>query len=612
MSESSGNPAGAAENIRQVSTLFSGVNGTSADEFDEQLMKEPILNLEIDDEELQRLSASWSREYDEYFKEKIDQRQKTNYDYWKGKQVGSTGLENRGTDNIIFEGVETLLPIACRQSPDPSCEAEETEEGDFVADATSRILSKVANAAHLKSNIKRTARNWSLDFLGCMKMGWDEKINDMFFQVIDPRKIKLDPKGYFNGGEFVGRFIGEEKSATAEDLCNEFPKYKDEISTIVGDQMGTSLTYMEWWTDDMLFWQFKNFILDKRKNPYWNGDYEEETMDEMGVPGMEMRQGTNHFACPKKPYAFLSVFNTGKQPHDETNLVEQVIMLQDIINKRLRQIDKNADATNNSIVVNKSFGEDDAKNVSDAMKNGGTIIAPTEDVRAAVMRIPAPSLAPDVYNDMQDKRSQVYNIMGVRGSTAQGVISEQTVRGKLQLKGQDVDRLSLIVEQIEQMVDWLYNLATQTIYVFYTPENTIRYLGEEDGMRYISAIKNGPSRRIVVSVKEGSMVPQDSLTKRNEAIDLWAAGAIDPVSFFERLDFPDPKESARQLLTYTLNPQQYLVELGGMPPMQPGVPGAPMPGAGAIDPGMEQPMPLMQGGESPPAMPGQLPPLPPI
>jgi hypothetical protein len=43
-------------------------------------------------------------------------------------------------------------------------------------------------------------------------------------------------------------------------------------------------------------------------------------------------------------------------------------------------------------------------------------------------------------------------------------------------------------------------------------------------------------------------------------MDLWSAQAIDPITLFERLDFPNPYESAKELLTWKL------IEAGKMPP----------------------------------------------
>lgn len=599
-SESYGNPQGAIQNMEGVKSLFSGFNSGNQDFQHEGGLageKEPILSLDIEDEVLLGMTKRWVREYEEYYSE-IKSRQEDNYDYWKGKQKGSVGVNTRGTDNIIFESTETMLPIITRQNPEGVVEADGTKDGDFLCEGTMKILSKKADETSLKSKIKSAARHWALYFIGCFKMGWDVKTQDMYFQVIDPLKLILDPKGYFDGGEFLGKYIGEKKTATAQELADEFPKFADDITALVGGDMGTPMNYIEWWTNEYTFWQYQTIILDKRANPYWNGETEKETMNAMGITGMESVKGINHFASPKMPYAFLSVFNTGKQPHDETSLIEQCKSLQDIVNKRLRQIDKNADETNNGWVFNKDFSADQAKEAVDSLKNGGAIIAQTENIAESVQRMAAPQLASFVYDDMQDKRSQIYNIMGVRGSTAQGVISEETVRGKIQLKGQDVDRMSLIVEQIEQFVDHLYNLAVQTIYVYYTEENAIRYLGEQDGAVYIQLLKRGPSRRLTVSVKEGSMIPKDPLTKRNEAMDLWNGKAISLESLYERLDDPDPKEQARKALQEQLDPASTLVELGGTPPMAMPQPGMPQPGI------QEMQLPPTQ-----PVNPGALPPL---
>lgn len=599
-SEAYSNPQSALTNIAGVESLFSGFNsGNQAFGGQESGIageREVVLSLDIEDEELLKQAVTWEREYDVYYTE-IKSRQDDNYDYWKGKQKGSLGAGSRGTDNIIFESTETMLPIVSRQNPEPLVEADKTDQGEFLSSRTMEILKRKADETSLKSKIKSASRHWALYFLGCFKMGWDTKTQDMYFQLIDPRKLILDPKGYFDGGKFIGRFIGERKTAPAKDLVEEFPKFKDEITAVVTGNMATPLNYIEWWTDEYVFWQYQKFILDKRANPYWNGDVQEKTMDEMGVEGVTTVSGVNHFAAPEKPYSFLSVFNTGKQPHDETSLIEQCKSLQDIVNKRLRQIDKNADETNNGWVFNKDFTADQAKEAVDSLKNGGAIIAQTDNINESVQRMPAPNLAPYVYQDMQDKREQIYNIMGVRGSTAQGIISEETVRGKIQLKGQDIDRLSLIVEQIEQFVDHLYNLAVQTIYVYYTDENVIRYLGEVDGPKYLKMLKEGPSRRLLVSVKEGSTIPQDPLTKRNEAIDLMQQKLLDPVTFFERLDFPDPEEAARKMLQFQIDPMVTLQEIGGTPQMQ-------LPPVG---PGMAPPMapPMV-----PPTQPGALPPIP--
>jgi hypothetical protein len=595
-SESFGNPQAAISNIEGVKSLFSGFNKLSQTEGDDTSgivgVAMPVLSLDVEDDVLLTQTRERRKAYQNYCTENdIKNRQEDNYDYWKGKQRGSIGIMSRGTDNLVFESEETLLPIICRQNPDPMVESDSTDEGEWFAEKTTDILARKADETRLKSKIRHAARNWNLNLIAAFKMGWDEKINDMFYQVVDSTKLILDPAGIYDGGEFTGKYIGEKRSDSAENLAKMFPEHKEHLYGLTSGNMGTVVEYTEWWTNDMLFWQLGNVILDKKSNPYWNEETESQTMDEFGATGTQS-VAVNHFASPKMPYSFISVFNTGRYPHDDTSLIEQIKPLQDIVNKRLRQIDKNADETNNSWVFNKDFSQDQAKEALDSLRSGGAIIATTDKINDSVMRMQAPELADYVYQDMQDKREQIYNIMGVRGSTAQGIISEDTVRGKIQIKGQDVDRLSLIVEQIEQAIDHLYNLAVQTMYVYYTPEILTRALGPVDAQRYYQLLKTPPSRRLVVSVKEGSMIPRDELTKRNEAIDLFQMGALDPETLFERLkDFADPKQAALKFMQFKNGDPAYIQELGGQPPA-PVMPTAPQqipPQAPIVDPNQAPP-----------------------
>jgi hypothetical protein len=580
-SESASNPQGAIANWQGVDSLFSGVNDSPYNGESAKDSLQPVLSLDLEDDKLIELSNGWSNSYRQYYGE-IKKRADNNYKYWTGDQYESRTMDSRGQDNLVFESTETLLPLISRQNPEPLVIGETGEIGDFIAKCTSRILEKKADETRLKSKIKTATRQWAIYYLGCFKMGWDKDTNDMYYQIVHPERLILDRNGFFDGGEFKGKYIGEEKTETAEVLSTMFPEHADYIAARVKNELGTSLTYHEWWTNEFVFWRLDNVILSKSKNPYWNGSTKRPTMDDMGVAGEEEIPGVNHFASPKMPYSFLSVFSTGKQPHDETSLIEQTISLQDIVNKRLRQIDKNADETNNSWVFSSDFSQDQGKMALNALRNGGAIIATTQNIGESVQRLQAPQLASFVYQDLIDKREQIYNIMGVRGSMAQGILSERTVRGKIEIKGQDVDRLSLIVEQIEQFVDHLFNLAVQTIYVFYTPEDVARTLGAEDGARYLQLLKEGPSRRLTVSVKEGSMIPQDPLMRRNEAMDLWNAKALSLESLYNRLDFADPKDEAKKTLQEQLTPDMTLQELGGVPPQPPGMPG--MPGEAQLPP----------------------------
>ena len=102
-----------------------------------------------------------------------------------------------------------------------------------------------------------------------------------------------------------------------------------------------------------------------------------------------------------------------------------------------------------------------------------------------------------------------------------------------------------ITEYIEHVADSIYNLWVQMMFVYYDQEHFVTSAGAVSGMELFT-LRNDKFallQTLDITVKEGSLVPKDPLTQRNEAIDLWSANAIDPLSLYKKLDFPDPAEA---------------------------------------------------------------------
>jgi len=97
-------------------------------------------------------------------------------------------------------------------------------------------------------------------------------------------------------------------------------------------------------------------------------------------------------------------------------------------------------------------------------------------------------------------------------------------------------------------------------YVYYTEPHTAAVLGNDKTEQFYQLKNIDLNLQLIVDVKEGSLIPKDPLTQRNEAMDLWSANAIDPISFFSRLDDPNPLERAEQLLKWQL------IQKGALPP----------------------------------------------
>ncbi len=532
----------------------------------------PELELSMSDDELLELSKEWKSAWQPYQTE-LAKSQNDNETYWLGKQYEGTSKASDGhalVDNLIFESLETFLPIATRPKADPVVNSAE----QALADKVRKMLTFWGDQQVFNLKLKQVVRFWSLYKLGVMKLGWSNKENDITCISIRPQKLILDPDATIDCAEYTGEYIGEYRKETARNLIKRFPKAKKYITDQCKEKFGTKMQYIEWWTDDYVFWTMDEEVLAKAKNPHWNYETTQEQTNEFGSVESTKVKGKNHFAFPKKPYAMLSVFSLGLRPYDDTNLIQQNLPLQDLINKRLRQIDKNADKTNGGLAVSgDSFSKEQAAGVGKATEKGGTIFVPNGDVNRAVMRLQAPPLPNFVYESLLDYRNELRNIFGVRGSTAQGTIQDKTVRGKQQIKGQDSDRIGGgISTYLEQFADHVYNYVVQMMYVYYDEEHTGELIGQSNAVEYVKLKSADFVAKLSVSVKDGSMIPKDPVSQREEVVTLWEMGAVDPITFFEKLDFPDPKKSAEQLTAWKLDPLLLFPELKaqmGPPPPDP-------------------------------------------
>jgi hypothetical protein len=512
-----------------------------------------------DDQELILLANKWEQKYKGY-DEEIRKRQEDCENYWLGKQFPQANIQEGSrpiADNLIFEATETFLPEATKQNPEPTVTCDNTEEGNQYASLWKDMLIANADTQHLRLVVKKIARYWSLYFLGVAKISWDEKQDNFATNAINPQKLILDPDAeILEGGKYVGGYVGERRETTAEKLVEMFPKAKQKITQMVEGKMGTRLRFVEWWTQEKVFFTMKDIVLDKYENPHWNYSKKTKKVDEFGQEQEVEEQGDNHFVEPEMPYVFLTVFNLGKHPHDDTSLIYQNLANQDLVNKKLAQIDRNTDNMNNGIVLSgKSFTREQATEAVTALARGDALWVPDGAIGESYRRDVAPALSPTVYTELQDLRQELRNIFGVRGSSAQGVSSEQTVRGKIIIGQKDSSRIGGgISDSIEQVCDSIFNWWVQMMKVYYSEDNFIGILGEEKAFQFYK-LKQNIKRKLIVSVKEGSLIPRDELSKRNEAIDLWGAGALDPETLFERLGFADPKQAAETLYLWKFAPQ---------------------------------------------------------
>lgn len=536
-------------------------------EGDEGVTGEKIdsLDLNMPDEALLKLREDWEKRYATY-EGKMKTVWERNLRSYLGRDMKTGQLldsDQPGPANYQFTSEETFLPAALARNPDPVVYCDNSPEGNKVADDVQTMLAYHADQLLLKRKLALMVRQWSIYHLGVLKPGWNSKIQDV---ALDNRKIQdfiFDPDGYVDAYGDFSSWMGERITVSAERLIELFPKHKEYITHEVGgeDFLGTDVTYTEWWTDDFCFSTFKDKILEKHKNEYFN--YEDEEQEKDPITGLPQAPKRNHFALPKKPYIFLSVFSLQEQPHDITGLLEQNIPNQRKITKRVEQMDENISANNNGTAFSEdNFNQETAKQASNALKYGvgQVLIPPGKPIGEAIVRIPAPEFPESAFKDLENSEMHLKDSWGVQGIASQEQKADTTARGMVLNQGRDTSRIGGgISDIIEQSVARsVFNWLLQLYYVFYDEKHFATLMGNGKAVEYVTLSAQDLNRQLIVTVTPNSMKPKDELTTMNQATELFQMGAIGPKVLLETLNYPNPDDAAADGVLWKVDPMTYM------------------------------------------------------
>jgi len=543
-----------------------------------------LITFKTDNKDLDVIVKEWTTEYTGYKKDRDEEAKRAEM-YWKGLRdnYNYALIDQPVVDNILFEAAETFLPQATATNPDPVVFSVNQKEYINASKYIRTILENLNDSQVLQQKLKSVARNWLTAKLGAVKIGWDSERDEIETRVVRVQSLILDKNATIDeNGYYTGEYIGENRVIKSEVLKNIVRKADKKRNTAIAlidekGKDGTKIMVQEFWTKEMVFWSMDGKTLARMRNPHYNFDIienEEETED--GITIFEEEKGINHFAVPEMPYIFFSVFNLGLHPYDDTGPFEQNILKQDTIDRRQYQIEDNVMKMNNSIAFGGAvLSKEQAAEAYRNMRAGKAMWFPesVQNPRDGVANFAPPPLNGDVYRNLEDMRNQLRNSFGTSGLGSSGLQQENTVRGKILNREADSSRIGgTITSRLEQFADKIFNYWVQMIFVYYEQKNYEKHLGVEDTQELMALLeRNAQSDMPIcfnVSVKNGSMMPKDPMTKRNEAIELAQAGLIDPLTLFERLDDADPRERARRLLLSKSDPMAYMRDILEIEPTQ--------------------------------------------
>jgi hypothetical protein len=532
--------------------------------------KADALELDMDDEELLKLRDEQEKRYMPY-EAKFKPIWERNLQSYLGKRKDGQWLVDDGpiAANLQFEAEETFLSAALSKNPEPVVYSDNTPEGNTIANAVKTMLAFHADQLVLRRKLALMVRQWSIYHLGVLKHGWNPKINDVDISNRRIQNFVFDPEGYVDAtGDFIGA-LGERVEVTADKLIELFPQHKAYITVEVDGFLGTKVKYTEWWSGDdkFTFTTFKDKVLDKHKNPYFK--YPEALLDPVtGEPAIDPLNGDemeskprNHFAVPKKPYTFLSVYSLQEQPHDITSNIEQNIANQNIIAKRTDQIDYNISASNNGYALSEdNFNQETGKQAATARRKGNPILIPSGGpIEKAILPLPAQPLPDSVFKAVEITKNDLRGSWGIQGIASQPPDEDQTARGMILNQSHDTTRIGGGVgDAIEQVADNVFNWLTQLYYVFYDEQHFAAIMGNAKAVEYVTLSAADMDRQLIVSVSPDSLKPKDEITQINLAQSLFDKGAIGPKTLLKMLDFPNPDEAAADGVLYKIDPMAYM------------------------------------------------------
>lgn len=522
-----------------------------------------VLDLPMSDDELLDLRDEWEKAYAPY-EGRIKEMFKRNMSSYTGRIKGPWSLDEEipVAANLQFEAEETFLAAALAEDPDPVVYSDNTPEGNAISDGVKTMLEFHADQLLIRRKLAIMVRQWSIYQLGVLKPGWDNEVGDV---MLENRKIQdfvFDPSGYVDAyGDFCS-WMGERITVKADKLIDLFPKHRDYIIEEIGGvkHLGTDVVYTEWWNDDYCFSSFKDVILDKHKNEYFN--YKDENAEPDPLTGQMPPEKRNHFARPKKPYIFLSVFSLQERPHDITGLIEQNIGNQRNITQGLNQIEDNIGQGNNGIAFSEdNFNQETAKQASNALTKGvgKVMVPPGKPINEAIVRIPTSDIPNGYFDNLENNMNNLRSSWGVQGIASQPPKPDETARGQILNQSHDTTRIGGgIGDAIEQIARNAFNWLTQLYMVFYDQPHFAAVMGVGKAVQYIQLQAQDVDRQLIVTVSPNSMKPKDEISEANMATQLFQMGAIGPKILLETLNFPDPDDAAGDGVLFRTNPQAYL------------------------------------------------------
>lgn len=569
------------------------------------------LQVDIEDNELIKIVNERIRSANKFWEEKynLTARRERTETYLFGRQIQQKEslkrfkpYEIRYLDNAIYEIEKSIKPVAMSRMPDMIVMPGQpgTQSEDTAKDIT-EIIDNDLKKRETRQVLALAFKHLPVYFTGIIKCVWDPTIGtegDYRFINVHPMDVIIDETSSTNDANQM-QFIAEAQKMTAEEVIMRFPEKKEEFikemqkqGLIMGNTpawkaMATSLKVWEVWfkhnqkhaedkyeRQELLLWKFGDVILKKIKNP--NFDYEgvkkyftldpegnkveaqpEDMMNALttGAPMEEETVYRNFFDMPQKPYFFMGYDQWGKVALDETSRIEQNIYNQeniDVIGKRVIEKLQNRGKhiwSKESGLTGKDVERMDMNNPNqDAIVDG--------DVNKVHGYIPPEDPTQQEFQELAQARNRMFSSAGA--TNLNGVLQSDVATSNQIAQQSNMTQVDDLTEEtINAAAEWMARWMMQMIKLRYTKEHMRKLLGDKGVTTFMRLKSDMIEDGMEIKIKSSGT---DKLRRQRVAMDMVKAQLIDPLTFYEDMDLPDPEGRAEKLLMLQQDPAGYFMK----------------------------------------------------
>lgn len=494
----------------------------------------------------------------------LSARRNKNVRYHLGHQVDTSNLYRFQTpyvENELFVGLESIIAYTTAQQAQPEVyPAQDTDRSKIFATDLEKALMAHSQKFDLMAKFEVCVRNLALKQVGVIKFRYDAdygKNGEIIPEAIDPSHVIFDKNAALGENP---QFICHVIKMSASEACGRWPKKKQDIMDALGikregyKNMEQEIAISEVWLthydkqykpQEAVVWYFGKVVLDKCKNPNWI--YSDEDR--------------NFLDTPLKPFILLNFINDGSHVIDNTTPFEQAINMQDILNKRGRQIMENADRANGTLVISTDSGltKDDAQNLTGDPNQKLIIKTAGQKTSDMIYQVPPHDLPNYVIQDKMDARTTIHALLGTpsdfTGADNDGK-GEETLGQSMLKKNQASGRQDAIVRSIDRFADRYFNYLTHMMAVHYDEKHFFVFNGGDGEFDHITISRDLFEDGIAVSVKAGTTLPFDK--GRQEAVSLQLAkmGVISPLDLYKDLHMDRVQQRYDNWFKYKTSPEE--------------------------------------------------------